>query len=210
MKLKQLSCAMAALGAMALSSQASAQTSQTVPLSSAYTFVGMVGNQGRVISMNPATGACSSRTIGGVGGLTANSTIFGTATSDFIGLIAAPATWCGQNMTALVNNGFTLTIRAGSSGDWVDTAASALVVLVGDSGNDLLVHPAYNGQLWGTGGDDHLIGSTNDAFFGENDNDTMCAGAGTNVSQFNGGSGTDYHCGIPGFLWSSTLDCTKC
>jgi hypothetical protein len=207
---KQLLCAMALLGGVALMSASSA-SAQTVPLPNAYTFLGMVGNQAKLVSQDPNNPAiCATRNVGGIGGLNANTTIFGTSTSDAIFMASGPTTHCGVNMNTLQTNGFSLTIRAGAQGDWMDSGAYALITLVGDGGADIIVHPAFSGSLWGGPGDDLMLGSTNDSFFGEDGNDKMCAAPATNVAQFNGGNGTDYHCGIPAFLWSSTLDCSKC
>jgi hypothetical protein len=209
MKGKQLLYAMAMVGAVAMMSASSA-SAQFVPLPNSYTFLGMVGNQGKLVSFNPSTGQCASTNVGLPGGLNANVTIFGTAATDAIFIVSTPTSQCGLNMTTLVTNGRTVTIRAGAQGDWIDAGAFAFTTLVGDSGPDIIVHASFNGALWGTGEDDLMIGSTNCAFRGEAGNDTMCAGAGTSVERFDGGSGADTHCGMSAIIVSSSPSCTPC
>jgi hypothetical protein len=199
------------LVAVALFMGASQASAQFIAQTNSFSFIGKNSSgQGKIVSFNGSTGACnSSVNVGGPSGLTVNTIIIGTSTTDSIHLVTGSTTICGINLTTITTNGFSIQLRGGSSGDLIDAGAGAGVTLAGDTGDDILNHPSFNAILFGFDGHDHMLGSTNAQFRGENGNDTMCAGPGTSVTIFNGALGTDFHCGI-GPALSSTLDCTKC
>jgi Ca2+-binding RTX toxin-like protein len=190
-------------------------SAQTVPLSGAFSFIGKISSgQGKIVSFNGSTGQCANVNVGNTSGLTGNTTITGTLTTDSIHIVTSPTSICGFNLTTITGNGFSLTIRASGGGDLVDAAAAAGVTLVGDSGSDILNHPSFNAILFGTSGNDELYGSTNGQFRGESGSDKMCAGPGVNATIFNGGLGelssSNTHCGNAPTVINSTLNCGGC
>lgn len=191
-------------------------SAQQVPLANAYTAIGQFGSnqQGYLVSLNPSTGACSRRAIGGPNGLTANTFVTGWSGSDFIFAISTVGgTHCGPwgTMSPLNTNFFTLSVNAGSANDVVDGGFLFATRLGGDNGDDYVVSNGTNTQLFGFFGNDILYGSWGATIRGEGDNDTMCAISGTTVNQFIGGTGTDTYCGSFSTAPSSaSLDCSSC
>jgi hypothetical protein len=194
---------------------ASQASAQFIAQANSFSFIGKISSgQGKIVSFNGSTGACnSSVNLGNTSGLTVNTIIVGTSTTDSVHMVSSPTTICGITLTTITTRGFSIQIRGEGSGDLLDAGAFANMTLVGNSGSDILNHPSFNAVLFGTSGNDELRGSTNGQFRGETGSDKMCAGAGTTVNLFAGGAGefssNNIHCGI-GPATNSTLNCADC
>ena len=198
----------------AMSAVGSSARAQTVPLPNAYSFLGRIqGGQGKLVTYDANTQECRNVNVGNTVGLTGHVTITGTASTDSIHVVTSPTVICGFVLTSINTNGYSITIRAGGSGDIVDAGSAAFVTLVGDAGDDIINHQGPGGSLWGTGGNDFFFGGTNNSFFGEAGSDTMCAGRTVTVAQFNGGfleaPSNNKHCGL-GPVSNSTANCPAC
>jgi hypothetical protein len=147
------------------------------------------------MSTHLLTGNCMWTSIGGAGGLTANSTITGTSTSDWIVLPSSSVSACGWTIAPLNLNGRTLTINGVGGGDEIDAGAAGTVVVNGGSGNDYIRSTGFGHSFWGGTGNDNLNGRSGSNLRGESDNDAHCVAPGYTANVINGSTGTDTRCG---------------
>jgi hypothetical protein len=217
MKKLLMTGALALVGGLILgSAQAASAQTAFVPLSNSYTALGRFSgsNQTYLVSFQPSTGLCLRAALGGAAGLPAGtSQVWGTNTSEFIGIIDVPNTgWCGtwglmQPPTRNASNWIKINMLGDV--DLIDGKNHPRLQLGGDDGADILMSngTTANVELYGFNGNDTFYTGTNAKVFGENDADHVCVHSGQTVAQYWGGFGADTYCGSVAFVNSASASC---
>jgi hypothetical protein len=208
-------CASAAmLGVLSYTPQASAWR--------AFTFdapgrlrVGMVGNQVRAVLLK-TNGTCVWQDLG-TGGLTDDMEIQGAnhlTDGDNMAVVhTGQITFCGQTMTALIQNGFFIDMNGRAGPDVLSSFGNLDNYTWGGNGNDKVYCSGDSAE--GGSGNDDIFGSAAsriDWLIGQGGFDTLCEPYASTADIMNGGTDIDKRCGTATNIYSVEYkdQCQQC
>lgn len=161
-----------------------------------WSVVGQISNVAYVATLPTNGTPCVFKRIG-LGGLTANTSIKGTYAGDWIIPVVTTTTHCGETVTPLVQNGYTLKVYGEDGNDIVSGGSGVHDVTYGGWGIDWVYAPGLGGDAFGDGDNDKVYGRDHpqDRLYGGGGNDNLCQHSSTTCAVMNGQTGSDTHCG---------------